>query len=98
MGYYVNEKGFYMPLGPLGEWAWLGVDLYELSLPLSLLSVPSSTLCRLESFRALNLSRLESFRVPKPTARLKSFWALKLTRLSLVFPLPSKCHMSGCEH
>ena len=22
-----------MPLGPLGEWAWLGVDLYELSPP-----------------------------------------------------------------
>ena len=31
VGYHENEKFLYMPLGPLGEWAWLGVDLYELS-------------------------------------------------------------------
>ena len=31
VGYNVTEKCLYMPWGPLGDWKWLGVDLYELS-------------------------------------------------------------------
>ena len=33
MGYYENEKCFYMPWGLVGEWGWLGDDFVELSPP-----------------------------------------------------------------
>ena len=31
VGYYENEKCFYMPWEPVGEWKWLGDDFVELS-------------------------------------------------------------------